>query len=82
MGLLVGGSWARSARQLLPKNMQRSLLLAYGVNQPYVHLPALASRQCLEMQILPWLRDRCRSILFVGTASYTWQYEALFQPER
>ena len=73
---------ARSARRLLPKGMQRSLLLAHGANRPYAHLPTLASRQCLATEILPWLRDRCGSILFVGTASYTWQYETLFRPDR
>jgi SAM-dependent methyltransferase len=80
--LHVGGSLARSARQLLPKRVQRSLLSACGVNRPYAHLPGLASRQCLETEILPWVRDRCRSILFVGTASYTWRYETLFRADR
>jgi SAM-dependent methyltransferase len=78
----VRGSLARSARQLLPKQMQRSLLSAWGVNRPYAHFPGLASRQCLETEILPWMRDRCRSILFVGTASYTCHYEALFRADR
>jgi len=58
--------------------MQRLLLLAYGVNRPYEHFRDLASRLCLEGEILPWLRDRCGSVLFVGTASYTWHYETLF----
>ena len=80
--LHMGGSLARSARQLLPKQVQRSLLAAWGVNRPYAHLPDLASRQCLETEILPWIRDRCRSILFVGTASYTWHYETLFRADR
>ena len=80
--LHVGGSLARSARQLLPKQMQRSLLAACGANRPYAHFPGLASRQCLETEILPWLRDRCRSILFVGTASYTCHYETLFRADR
>jgi hypothetical protein len=69
---------ARSARRLLPKRIRRSLLVANGVNQPYAHLQSLASRQCLEREILPWMRDRCGSVLFVGTASYTWQYESRF----
>jgi len=51
--LHVGDSLARSARQLLPKQVQRSLLSACGVNRPYAHLPGLASRQCLEAEILP-----------------------------
>jgi hypothetical protein len=80
--LHVGGSLARSARQLLPKQVQRSLLSACGVNRPYAHFPELASRQCLETEILPWMRDRCRSILFVGTASYTCHYETLFRADR
>jgi len=80
--LYVGGSLARSARQLLPKQVQRSLLSACGVNRPYAHLPGLASRQCLETEILPWMGDRCRSTLFVGTASYTWHYETLFRADR
>jgi SAM-dependent methyltransferase len=80
--LSVGGFLARSARQLLPKQVQRSLLSAYGVNRPYAHLRGLASRQCLEGEILPWMRDRCRSILFVGTASYTWHYETLFHVDQ
>ena len=82
MVLHVGDSLARSARQLLPKRLQRSLLSACGVNRPYAHFPGLASRQCLETEILPWMRDRCRSILFVGTASYTWHYETLFRADR
>ena len=82
MVLHVGDSLARSARQLLPKEVQRSLLSACGDNRPYAHLPGLASRQCLEAEILPWMRDRCRSILFVGTASYTWRYETLFPADR
>jgi SAM-dependent methyltransferase len=71
----------RSARTLLPKQAQRSLLLAYGVNRPYLHLPELPSRRWLQTEIMPWLRERCRSVLFVGTASYTWQYEDLFAAE-
>lgn len=58
------------------------MLLAYGVNRPYGHLPDLPSRRCLETEIMPWMRDRCGSVLFVGTASYTWHYETLFPPER
>ncbi|MBN9087220.1 MAG: hypothetical protein J0J01_09965 [Reyranella sp.] len=67
---------------MLPKGVQRSLLLAWGVNRPYGHLPGLASRRCLETEILPRMRDRCRSVLFVGTASYTWHYERLFPADR
>jgi hypothetical protein len=58
------------------------MLLAYGVNRPYLHLPELPSRRYLLTEIMPRLREHCRSILFVGTASYTWQYETLFEPER
>ena len=65
---------------MLPKGLQRSLLLAYGVNRPYEDLRERASRRCLETEILPWLQTRCRSVLFVGTASYTWHYEKLFPP--
>ena len=82
MGSQFRGLLTRSARRLLPKQAQRSLLLAYGVNRPYLHLPDLASRRCLQAELMPWLRERCRSLLFVGTASYTWQYESLFPPER
>jgi hypothetical protein len=80
--LHVGGSLTRSARRLLPKRVQRSLLSACGVNRPYAHFPGLASRQHLEAEILPWMRDRCRSILFVGTASYTCHHETLFHADR
>ncbi len=81
-GLHIRGPLTRSARKLLPKKVQRSLLLAYGANRPYAHFPGLASRHCLETAILPWMRDRCQSVLFVGTASYTWQYERQFAADR
>jgi hypothetical protein len=69
---------ARPARRLFPKRLRRSLLVASGANRPHDRLPSLASRQCLETEILPWMRDRCGAVLFVGTASYTWQYESRF----
>src|SRR4051812_49947788 len=71
-----------SGEEAAARKVQRSLLFAYGVNRPYAHFPDLASRQCLGTEILPWMRERCRSVLFVGTASYTWQYERLFAADR
>jgi len=82
VGLQIRALLTRLARKLLPQRVQRSLLLAYGVNRPYAHFPGLASRQALGTEILPGLRDRCRSVLFVGTASYTWEYERLFAADR
>ena len=69
------------ARRFLPKSAQRFLLLkVFGSNRRYAGLHRLASRLCLERELLPWLAARYGRILFVGTSSYTYQYERLFQP--
>ncbi len=68
------------AKRLLPKSVRRLLLLhAFHVNRRYARLLTAESRLCLQDEILPWMRDRFRSILFVGTASYTHHYEKLFR---
>jgi SAM-dependent methyltransferase len=63
----------------LPKPIKRWLLLhVLGVNRDYESFSQLASRRFLEHEVLPWLRDTCPRILFVGTAPYTFHYEKLF----
>ena len=67
---------APGANRLLPKWMQRLILLhLLDVNRPYASFPQSASRRFLEDQVLPWLRDACPRILFVGAGSYTFHYE-------
>jgi SAM-dependent methyltransferase len=69
------------AKRLLPKPIQRLLLIhVLHVNRRYSRLLNAASRLCLQDEILPWVRDRYASVLFVGTAAYTYHYEELFRP--
>lgn len=67
------------ARRVLPRSVLRFILVRiFGANRPY----NLASRHCLEDEILPWLAERCGKILFVGTESYAWHYGKRFRPDQ
>lgn len=67
------------AKRILPRPLQRYLLLhVLRVNRGYVSLRSLASRICLETEILPWVSKHCAKVLFVGAAPYTCHYEKLF----
>ncbi|UYN93249.1 MAG: methyltransferase domain-containing protein [Enhydrobacter sp.] len=66
-------------RSLLPKPVKRWILLrVLEVNRDYESFADLASRRFLEHDVLPWLRETCPRILFVGTGPYTVHYEKLF----
>lgn len=70
---------APGLKALLPKPLHRWLLLnVVKVNAPYASFDRLASRRFLQDTLLPWARDRCPRILFVGAAPYTHRYEKLF----
>ncbi len=70
------------ARRILPKPVLRFLLLnVVGVNHPYAEILGNPGRLFMEQELLPWLRERYRRILFVGTASYAWHYEKLFDQD-
>lgn len=70
---------APGASRLLPKWLQRSVLLhIVDVNRPYAAFSQAHSRRFLEDEVLPWLRDTCPRILFVGAGSYTYHYERIF----
>jgi hypothetical protein len=71
-----------AAKRLLPKPALRFILLhILDVNRAYNSFDKLPSRLFLERELLPWLRDRNARILFVGTASYTYHYERLFEDD-
>lgn len=71
------------ARKILPKPVLRFLLLQVrGVRRGYQYIFAYPGRLYLEHELLPWLRQNRRRILFVGTAPYTYQYEKLFRQDR
>ncbi|SJZ47575.1 hypothetical protein SAMN02745126_01245 [Enhydrobacter aerosaccus] len=68
------------AKRVVPRPILRFLLLhVLGVNRPYAELGNLASRRCLEGEILPWVGARYANVLFVGAAPYTHHYEKLFR---
>jgi SAM-dependent methyltransferase len=70
---------APGLKALLPKPLHRWLLLnVVKVNAPYASFDGLASRRFLQDALLPWMRDHCPRILFVGAAPYTHRYEKLF----
>lgn len=67
-------------KRLLPKWARRFLLLnVLHVNRRYAGLLRAASRLCMQNEILPWVRARYASVLFVGAAPYTYHYEELFR---
>ena len=71
------------ARKVLPKWLQQFLLLnVLGADRRYARMYHAESRICLDRELLPWLAGRYAGILFVGTSSYTRQYERLFRPDQ
>jgi hypothetical protein len=71
------------ARKLLPRLVLRFLLLhVLHSNRGYWRLAHAGSRRCLEDELLPWLAQRYRKILFVGTGSYTHHYEKQFRRDQ
>jgi hypothetical protein len=67
------------ARRVLPRWVLRFILIRlFGADRRY----DLASRHCLEDEILPWLAERYARILFVGTQGYTWHYRKRFRPDQ
>lgn len=76
----AGNRVVPSAKDFLPKSLHRRLLLRIlDVNRKYNSFRDLPSRRFFESDVLPWTRDNYARILFVGTASYTYHYEALFR---
>ena len=71
------------AKSLLPKPLHRFVLLRLlGANEPYEKmLRENPERLFLQHEALPWVRDTYRKVLFVGTASYTHQYEEFFRDD-
>lgn len=74
------------AKSLVPKSLHRFVLLKIvGVNEQYERmLRENPERLFLQNDALPWVRDNYKRVLFVGTASYTFQHEKLFadHPDR
>ena len=65
----------RKIKQLLPRRLKRYVLVNFlGVNTRLV-TPAREWLECVVLPSLPGLGYR--RILFVGTAPYTWSYEAI-----
>lgn len=71
---------------LVPKKLHRFVLLrVVGMNDQYEQmLRQNPERLFLQNEALPWVSASYRQVLFVGTASYTYQYEKLFadDPDR
>ncbi len=69
------------AKSLVPKSLHRFVLLRIvGVNEGYEEmLRQNPERLFLQNELFPWVRDNYRQVLFVGTASYTHQYEFFFR---
>jgi len=73
-------SFAPLARRVLPRPVQRFLLLkVLRTNDRYVGMSRAGSRVCMEREILPWAASHCDHVLFVGTGSYTFHYERQFR---
>lgn len=73
-------------KALVPKKLHRFVLLrVVGMNDQYEQmLRQNPERLFLQNEALPWVSASYRQVLFVGTASYTYQYEKLFadDPDR
>lgn len=73
-------------KRLVPKKLHRFVLLrVVGMNDQYEQmLRQNPERLFLQNEALPWVSASYRQVLFVGTASYTYQYEKLFadDPDR
>ena len=74
------------AKHLLPKRLHRYVLIRWlRVNKDYdAMLRENPERLFLSNEVMPWVAAHCRKVLFVGTSSYTFQYESLFadDPDR
>lgn len=73
-------------KRMVPKRLHRFVLLKFvNINKDYdVMLRENPERQFLSNEVMPWVAANCRKVLFVGTSSYTYQYESLFadDPDR
>lgn len=68
-------------KSLVPKSVHRFVLLnVVGVNKGGYEtmLRVNPERVFLQSEALPWVARTYRKVLFVGTASYTYQYEKFF----
>jgi SAM-dependent methyltransferase len=71
------------SKRVLPKPAKRFVLLnILGLRRKYTRILQNPSRVFLEREVLPWLAQRHESVLFVGTAPYTFQFEKLFRRSR
>ncbi len=67
-------------KRLVPRRVRRFLLLhVLHANRRYANLLKGPTRLYMEQEILPWVRRHCTSVLFVGTAPYTYHYEVGFR---
>jgi hypothetical protein len=67
-------------KKLVPRRVRRFLLLhVFHANRRYANLLREPPRTYMESEILPWVRQHCSSVLFVGTAPYTYHYEQGFR---
>jgi SAM-dependent methyltransferase len=73
-------------KRLVPRGLHRFVLLKLvNINRDYdVMLRENPERLFLSNEVMPWVAANCRKVLFVGTSSYTFQYERLFadDPDR
>ena len=73
-------------KRLVPRGLHRFVLLKFvNINKDYdVMLRENPERLFLSNEVMPWVAANCRKVLFVGTSSYTYQYERLFadDPDR
>jgi SAM-dependent methyltransferase len=73
-------------KDLVPRRLHRFVLIRFiGINREYdVMLRQNPERLFLSNEVMPWVAANCRKVLFVGTSSYTYQYETLFadDPDR
>lgn len=71
------------AKRLLPKGLHRFALIRWlDVNKDYdAMLRENPERLFLSNEVMPWVAAHCRKVLFVGTSSYTFQYETLFKDD-
>ena len=70
-------------KDLVPKRLHRFVLIKFiGINREYdVMLRQNPERLFLSNEVMPWVAANCRKVLFVGTSSYTYQYERLFDDD-
>jgi hypothetical protein len=67
-------------KKLVPRRVRRFLLLlVFHANRQFADFVQGPTRLYMEHEILPWVRQNCSSVLFVGTAPYTCHYEKGFR---